>query len=195
MFADKRLNKSVGAAALVALITLSSSGCWFLWDDDGPARVTRDFWNAARDGNQEMVEALSVNHVGDFDVDADDAEITSISIGDTDIDGDEAEVVTVLEGLADDRDVTLEFRTALVKQDGEWLVEMGETTGRLLGAVMAAVGAELGEALGEGLGEAMEEMSDELADGLEEAADAMREAARELREERERRERERHDNR
>jgi hypothetical protein len=189
MLARKRLNRSVGVAALLAFVTLSSSGCWFLWDDDGPAQVTRDFWNAARDGNQEMVEALSVNHLGDFDVANDGGdEIRSISIGDTEIEGDEAEVVTVLEGMTDDRDVTLEFRTALVKEDGEWLVEMGETTGRLVGAVMATVGAELGEAFSEGLDEAMEGMSDEIAEAMEEAAKAMREAAEEMREERSRRE-------
>ena len=195
MFVRKRLSRGIGVTALVALITLSTSGCWFLWDDDGPAQVTRDFWNAARDGNQEMVEALSVNHMGDFDVDGDDSEIRSISIGDTEIDGDEAEVVTILEGMTDDRDLTLEFKTALVNEDGEWFVEMQETTGRLIGAVMATLGAELGEAISEGLGEAMEEMSDELAEGMEEAADAMREAARELRARRERDRRAGRDNR
>lgn len=186
MFALKSLRRGAGALALTALVTLSSTGCWFLFDD-GPSEVTRDFWNAARDGDQEMLEALSVNRRGDFNFDLDDGdnEIRSISIGDADVDGDEAEVETTIEGLADEREITLEFRTALVKHDGEWLVEMDETTGRLVGAVVEAMAGELGEAITRGLGQAMQGVSE----GLEEAGRALQEAAEEMREERERNDR------
>jgi hypothetical protein len=186
MFGYKSLRNGVGALALTALIAMSASGCWVLFDN-GPAEVTRDFWDAARDGNQEMVEALSVNRRGDFDFDFDDedSEIRSISIGETEIDGDEAEVETVIEGVAEDRDITLEFRTALVREDGDWFVEMDETTGRLVGAVVQAMAGELGEAITRGLGEAMQGVSE----GLEEAGRALQEAAEEMREERERNDR------
>lgn len=194
MFTHTRLHRRVGLFALLAAVGITSSGCWFLWDD-GPAEVTRDFWNAARDGNTEMVEALSVNRHGadfDFDLDDTDSEIRSISIGDTEIDGDEAEVLTVIEGTNEDMELTVEFKTALVKQDGEWLVEVEETTGRLIGAFMGEMASYIGEALGEGLEEAMEGMADELAEGMDELGEALQEAAAEMKE---RSERERRDNR
>ncbi|MDX1393921.1 MAG: hypothetical protein R3195_06010 [Gemmatimonadota bacterium] len=183
MFAHTRLHRRVGLFASLALVGLASSGCWFLWDD-GPAEVTRDFWNAARDGNTEMVEALSVNRSGmDLDFDGRAHEIQSISIGDTDIDGDEAEVVTLIEGENDDIEITVEFKTALVKQDGEWYVEMEQTTGRLIGAFLAEMSTYIGDAIGEGISEAMEDMSDELADGLAEGMDNLSEALQEAAEE------------
>lgn len=190
MLGHDSLRRGAGALALTALIAISTSGCRFLFGD-GPAEVTRDFWNAARDGNQDMVEALSVNRSDrddfdfDFDFDDDESDIRSITIGDADIDGDEAEVETIIEGVADEHDITLEFRTALVRQDGEWYVEMDETTGRLLGAAMKALAGELGAAITEGLGAAMEGLSE----GMEEAGRALQEAAEEMREERERRDR------
>jgi len=187
MLSRTRFGRSAGVLALTTLVTLSTAGCWFLLGDDGPAEVTRDFWNAARDGNTEMVQALSVNRPDDMDLDfdSDDTHIRSVSVGETEIDGDEAEVETVIEGNADDRDVTLEFRTALVKRDGEWYVEMGETTGRLVGAMMKEFAGELGEAISEGLGEAMQGLSE----GLDEAGQALKEAAEEMRREREERDR------
>ncbi len=174
------------------MVGLSASGCMFLWDE-GPAEVTRDFWDAARDGNSEMVEALSVNHLGDFDLEDQDSEIRSISIGDTEIDGDEAEVVTLIEGTNDDMELTVEFKTALVKEDGEWYVEMEKTTGRLIGAFMGEMASYIGETIGEELGDAMSEMSEGLAEGMQELGEAMQEAAEEMR--KEQRERERRDNR
>jgi len=172
MSAHRGIRRNTGLFALLALVGFSASGCFLSWDD-GPAEVTRDFWDAARDGNQEMVEALSVNHLDhDFDIDDTDSEIRSISIGDTDIDGDEADVETLLEGSNDDMDVTLEFQTALVKRDGEWYVEMDRTTGRLIGAAMAEVGAHVGAAVSD----AMEGMADEIADGISEGMDELGEA-------------------
>ncbi|MFV1987434.1 MAG: hypothetical protein ACC682_09130 [Gemmatimonadota bacterium] len=178
MLANKRLLRPAGLIALLAAVSLAASGCWVLWEDDGPAEVTRDFWSAARDGNEEMVEALSVNRPGNFTLDSDGGEVRSISIGDTDIDGDEAEVETVLEGIDNGNELTIEFETALVKRDGEWFVEMGETTGRLMGAVMAALGNRMGEAVSEAMGE----MADGLAESMEELGEALQESAKEMRE-------------
>jgi uncharacterized protein YukE len=177
----------------MAAVGLTSSGCGFIWDD-GPAEVTRDFWNAARDGNSEMVDALSVNdHGADFDLQDADSEIRSISIGDTEIDGDEAEVLTVIEGSNDDVEMTIEFKTALVKRDGDWYVELEETGGRLIGAFVG----EMVSHFGEEFGAAMSEMADELAEGMDELGEALQEAAEDMRERREeeRRERNRRDNR
>ena len=185
MIPHNRLRRRAGLFTLFALVSLSMTGCFLLWEDDGPAEVTRDFWNAARDGDQEMVEALSVNHIDGMDLDADDAsEIRSISIGATEIDGDEARVETLLEGTADDRDLEIEFKTILVRRDGEWLVEMEETTGRLAGAVIGALASELGEAIGDGLAEAMEGFGEELAEGMQELGEALQEAADEMKEKR-----------
>ncbi|MDH3732588.1 MAG: hypothetical protein OEU54_03600 [Gemmatimonadota bacterium] len=187
MLAHKRLQRRAGLLALFALVSVSTTGCFLLWEDDSPSEVTRDFWNAARDGNQEMVEALSVNHFDDMDLDSDDTEIRSISIGSAEIDGDEAEVETLLEGLAEDRELEIEFKTALVKRDGDWFVEMEETTGRLVGAVLGEMASELGEAISEGLAEAMEGFGEELAEGMEELSEALQEAAEDMKEDRDNR--------
>jgi len=186
MSAHRRIRRNAGLFALLALAGLSASGCWLSWDD-GPAEVTRDFWDAARDGNQEMVEALSVNRLDDFDIDDTDSEIRSISIGDTEIDGDAADVETLLEGWNDDMDVTLEFETALVKRDGEWYVEMDRTTGRLIGAVMAEVGAHVGEAIGEAMEGMAEEIAEGISDGMDELGEALQEAAEDMKDRRDNR--------
>lgn len=189
MLAHDRIHRNAGILAVLALVGLATSGCWFLPAvDDSPAEVTRDFWYAARDGNQEMVEALSVNRFDtDFDLNDSDSEIHSISIGEAKIRGDEADVETLLEGSNDDMEVTLEFETALVRRDGEWYVEMERTTGRLIGAVMAELGSHLGEAIGEAIEGMAEEISEGLAEGMAELGEALQEAADDLKERRDNR--------
>lgn len=189
MLAHNRMRRNAGLLAVLALVGLATSGCWFLPSfDDSPAEVTRDFWHAARDGNQEMVEALSVNRFDtDFDVRDSDAEIRSISIGDAEIHGDEADVETVLEGTNDDMDLTIEFETALVKRDGEWYVEMEETTGRLIGAMMGEFASYMGEAIGEAMEGMAEGIAEGLAEGMAELGEALQEAADDLKERRDNR--------
>ena len=127
--------------------------------------------------------ALSTNS-DDINLDFEDegSSIESVEIWDVEIDGDEAEVETRIEAVNEDRTLDIEFETVLVKRDGEWLVDLGETAGNMVGAMLGASMEQLGEAIGEGIGEAMEGMAEGLAEGMEEMGKSMQKAAEEMRE-------------
>ncbi len=179
-----RVHRVVRAAlpsAAIALGALFFGGCAFGADD--PGDVALRFWEAARDRDRETVLALSTNS-DDINLDFEDegSSIESVEIWDVEIDGDEAEVETRIEAVNEDRTLDIEFETVLVKRDGEWLVDLGETAGNMVGAMLGASMEQLGEAIGEGIGEAMEGMAEGLAEGMEEMGKSMQKAAEEMRE-------------
>lgn len=160
---------------LLGLVIVGSSACFMT---SGPEDVAYDFWDAARDGDRERIEALVLDPRDvRLDFEDEDARIESFEIGDAEIDDDVARVETWVTGSADDVVMDLEFETVLVRRDGEWWVDVEETGRRLVVAVVGASVEGLGEAIGEGMKGAMEG----LAEGMEEFGRALQEAGEEMR--------------
>lgn len=142
-----------------------------------PETVAERFWEAARDRDVAAVEALSIPAEGvSLDFDDEGTELGAIELGDAEVEGGRAEVATSLEVTSDERDMDLAFSTVLLRRDGEWLVDLGETGDQLVGAVLGTTMQELGEAPGEGMREAMEGMAEDMAEGMAEGMKAMGEA-------------------
>ena len=135
------------------------------------------FWTAAQEGDEETVRATSVETWADHRFDADgDTDIGDFSFGETEIEGDGARVETTIEHIGHDSTFEVSFETVLVKRDGEWLVDLGATTGQLVGSILGSTAAELASALADGLGEAMEQLGEGLADGMREMGEAIEQA-------------------
>jgi len=172
---NPREQRSVGRA-LLGLVVVAGAACFMA---SGPKDVAYEFWDAVSEGDRERIETLALDP-RDVRLDFEDEEsrIESFEIGEADVEGDVARVDTYLTGSNDDDVMELEFETVLVRRDGEWLVDLEETSRRLVVAVIGASMEGLGEAIGEGMKGAMEG----LADGMEELGRALQEASEEMRE-------------
>jgi len=157
------------ALVATALVTMACA--------DSPQYVAERFWTAAQQHDEETVRETSVEYRGDHRFDADDeAYIGEFSFGETEIEGDEARVETRLTHIDDDASLEVSFETVLVRRDGEWLVDLDETTSRMVGSILGATMRELGDVLAEGMGEAMEELTEGLTEGIREMGEALGDA-------------------
>lgn len=149
---------------------------------DGPQDVAERFWEAARDRDAAALEALSLpSDNTEFDLDNEDAQIWDLEIGSVAVEDGVAEVETKFKLDTEDLDIDVEFMTMVARHDGEWLVDMDETTGEIMKAVIGASMAEIGEAIGEGLHDAMEGIAEGLAEGMEELTEELEEATEKMR--------------
>lgn len=162
--------------ALLGLVAVAGAGCFMA---SGPEDVAYDFWDAAREGDRARVEELALDpRDARLDFEDGDARIESFEIGEAEVDGDVARVETRVTGANEEAELDLEFETVLVRRDGEWLVDLDETSRELVIAVVGASMEGLGEAISEGMKGAMEG----LAEGMEAFGRALQEAGEEVRE-------------
>lgn len=167
---------------LTALLLLAIGFTLAACGGEGPQDTAARFWEAAQNRDVAAVEALSIpSESSRFNFDDSDTEIDDLTIGELSVDGGRAEVETSLVLLGDDMNLEVEFSTVLVRQDGEWLVDMDETTDEIMKTIMGASVREIGEALGEGMKDAMEGMAEGFAEGMENMAKAFEDAAENIR--------------
>lgn len=161
---------------LSGFVILAGSACFMA---SGPEDVTLAFWEAARDGDRDAVEALALDP-RDVRYDFEDAgsRIESIEVGDGEVDGDVARVETWIAGTGEDVELELDFETVLVRRDGDWLVDVEATGRHLASAVVRASMEQVGRAIGEGVKGLLEG----LGEGLEEGGKALQEAGEDMRE-------------
>jgi hypothetical protein len=153
-------------------VTACSSG-------EAPESVAERFWQAVEQRDQETVLALSIEAEGmSMNFDDDNTVMEGLQIGETVIDGDQASVETRMTAVTEERTLDLEFETALVKRDGQWLVDLEETGSRMMKSVLGVSMQELGEAMAEGMKDAMEGVAEGMAEGMKELGEAMGDAAK-----------------
>jgi len=133
--------------------------------------VAQAFWDASAAGDTELARSY-VSESSSFKPEASDegdSSQGSMQLGDVEVDGDEATVATVVSGMNQDTPIEFEFATAMVREDGEWKVDMDKTTANLMQAAFGAMAEAMGNAfkgLAEGMAEGMKEGLSAMGDSL-----------------------------
>jgi hypothetical protein len=155
------------------------TGCW-LWGDS-PRDIAEHFWDANQDGDMELASAYVSSESSATVKRPDDGgmPMESYSLGAEEIDGDRATVETAMTANMGSQQLDVDFQTHLVREDGEWKVDLDRTTSDIMRAALGVTMEEMGEMVGEAMKGAMEG----LAEGLQEGMDAMGEAISEAAEE------------
>ena len=160
------------AGALILILAACSQG---------PEAVAEQFWEAGKNGDSETARSLvSENSSAQISEDA-QTPIVEYGVGDATVDGTEAMVGTTLVLELGNGTREVEFETALIQEDGEWKIDLDQTTSRMMGVILGATMEDLGAQLGEAMKGAMEGVAEGLAEGMREMGEALGEAAEESR--------------
>ena len=89
------------------------------------------------------------------------------------VDGDRATVETTVAA----EEMELAFETVLIRQEGDWKVDLDATTDEMMkslfGTTMGEFTKKMGEAMGEALGESMKAVTKGMAEGLQAMGEAL----------------------
>jgi len=142
-----------------------------------PHDVAGRFWEAVRTGDRETALSLA-SAASALEVDQLTAKrkIAEVLLGETLQSETSAIVRTSLQTETDGEPLRASFDTHLVREGGQWKVDVDATERELTSALFAASMREIGEALGEGA----QEFSKALEQGVEEMKEALREALEEM---------------
>jgi len=125
--------------------------------------VTQAFWEAGKAGDSELartyVSRASMATINDSDGDPATRDFT---LGAIEVDGDKAQVETTLSDWGDDGPTTVSFDTHVVKEGGEWKIDLDGTMGSMMGAVLGASVGAMAEAMGQAMQGAMEGMAESM---------------------------------
>lgn len=162
--------------ARAACVAVVAGGLVACSGGEGPASVAERFWTAARDRDEATLRATSIeSESASLKLDG-DAGVGEVQVGAAEVEGDEATVETQLTAETGERSIDLSFETVLVKRDGEWLVDLDETSSRMMKSLLGASMEELGEAMAEGMKEAMQGMAEGMTEAMQGMAEGMAEA-------------------
>lgn len=151
--------------------------------------VANRFWEASREGDVELVRTL-VASGGEAKINEPDDDSTPFgdySLGEVTVEDGVAAVATTLEGMqgAESREVA--FNTYLVREAGDWKVDLDRTTNDMMRVMLGVTMEQLGEMMGEAVGKAMGGMAEGLQEGMEAMGDALGEAVEKANKENEKR--------
>jgi hypothetical protein len=145
-----------------------------------PQQVTRDFWEALQAGDAATARTYaSTSSALRVDGLAGGRPIEAVLLGET-LQGESSAIVrTSLATAIEAQPIHTTFDTHLVREAGEWRIDVKATERELTTAIFASSMQQIGEALGEGV----QEFSDAIEQGAAEVTRALREALEELEQE------------
>ncbi len=174
--ATNDLGGFVRHSVAIVLVGLIGAGC----AGEGPDSVAERFWTAAQARDIETVEALSIESEStQLNFENTDNVIDSFELGESFEEDGETVVPTTLNSSSGENALEFDFETIMVRQDGDWKVDLDATSNRMIRAVLGASMGEIGEAIGEGMKDAMEGIAEGMAEGMREMGEAMGDAMEE----------------
>jgi hypothetical protein len=151
--------------AVFGLLVLGATACSQSSGD--PKQVAAAFWEATQAGDIELAKSYAVES-GSTELSQPDGDssIEAFTLGETTIDGEEATVETRVTTRAEQGTIDVDFQTVLVRETGEWRVDLGRTTQefatKFIGASLSDMAEQMGKALGEAMGSAMQGIADDM---------------------------------
>lgn len=145
--------------AMTALISCSQH-C------DDELTVAENFWSAMEARDIELARSYATDETANSVTIKDDAgdEEADIQFGDVTHEDGQALVATMIKAVNDDgSEMEMAMQTVLVKQNGEWKVDVDQTFMSLFGGAMGAMMEQMGEAMQQG----MEDMGKAMVEGME----------------------------
>ena len=141
---------------------------------EGPGAVAEAFWTASKEGDIERAKTyVAEGSKATMNNSGDSQSLGDFSLGEVTVDGDRATVETDVEA----EEMELAFQTVLVRQEGDWKVDLDATTDEMMrslfGTTMGDFTKKMGEAMGEAVGETMKAVAEGMAEGLEAVGEAL----------------------
>lgn len=154
-------------------------GCWL--GADSPREIAEHFWQASQDGDMELARTYvsSESSATLKSPDEGGMPLESYSIGEEEIDGDRATVETSMTATMGSQELDIDFHTYLVREDGEWKVDLDRTTGDIVRVAFGVTMEQMGDVVGEAMKGAMEGLAEGMREGMEAMGEAISEAAEE----------------
>jgi hypothetical protein len=140
---------------------------------DDPGAVAEAFWTASKAGDIELAKTYVAEGSKATMNNSGDSQLGDFSLGEVTVDGDRATVETDVAS----EEMELAFQTVLIRQEGDWKVDLDATTDEMMrslfGTTMGDFTKKMGEAMGEAVGESMKAMADGMAEGLQAVGEAL----------------------
>jgi hypothetical protein len=142
---------------------------------DEAKEVAQAFWEASKTGDTELAMSyVSNTSSARINQSEDDDPVGDIILGDAEVDGDEATVPTTLTNVGDETPMDVSFQTTLIREDGEWKVDLDRTMGNMMGSMLGASVGAMAQAMGEAMGSAMQGMAEGMQEGFEALNDSLK---------------------
>lgn len=141
---------------------------------DGPGAVAQAFWTASKEGDIDRAKTyVAEGSKATMSNPEKSQSLRKFSLGEVTVDGDRATVETTV--MAEETE--LAFETVLIRQEGDWKVDLDATTDEMMkslfGTTMGEFTKKMGEAVGEALGESMKAVAEGMAEGLQAMGEAL----------------------
>jgi len=158
--------KAHGLVSIMSCAVVCACGS----DTDQVRQVAEAFWEASKAGDMELAQTY-VSESSTFKPNQSDNDSPpgDVRLGRIELDGDEATVETTVSGLNEETPFDVEFETAMVRENGQWKVNMDKTAGSMMQGAFAAMAQAMGSAmsgLAEGMAGALQEGFENMGDSL-----------------------------
>jgi len=156
-----KLGRLISVAVSVLVLGCGGNGA------DEVLQAAQGFWDAAKANDLALAETyVSESSVFQMREENDDGPPGDVQLGSVEIDGGSATVQTTISNTGDEAPFGMDFETFLVRERGEWKVDMDKTTGSMMRGAFAAMAEAMGNAMA-GLAEGMAAgMSEALKEGF-----------------------------
>ena len=136
-------------------------------EKDESLAVAKDFWKAMKDRDVEKAKTYATAGSADaltINEDEKDQDV-EISFGDIEVKDGKSKIETNMRSIGGDMEMDIPMQTVLVKESGEWKVDVNLTMMSLFGGAMGA--------MMETMKEGMEEMGNAMAEEMKSSMDEM----------------------
>jgi hypothetical protein len=147
----------------LSLVVLFSFGCS---NSDESVTVAKNFWKAMEDRDLERAKSYATKATANslnINEENKDQEV-EIIFGEVTKEDGKTMVTTTMRTTQDENTMDIAMKTVLVKEEGEWKVDVDQTMMSLFGGAMGA----MMESMKEGMEEMGKAMADEMKAGFEE---------------------------
>ncbi len=143
-----------------------------------PRDVAEAFWSASKAGDVELAKSYIAEggNATIKDPDESGSSVGEYSLGESTVDGERATVETTIVSTGEQA-MEIAFQTVLVSREGDWKVDLDQTTDEMmksvLGTTMGELAKQMGQAMGDAMGGAMKGMAEGMAEGLKAATQTL----------------------
>jgi hypothetical protein len=135
--------------------------------------VAKEFWAALEDQNLEKAKSYAtIETRNSLQLnEREENEDVEIEFGEVTVEDSQTRVQTTMRSIGEESETTIPLETVLVKEEGEWRVDVDQTMMSLFGGAMGRMMEGLGEAMKDG----MEDMGKAMVEGMKGAMEEMEE--------------------
>lgn len=167
--------KTTALVTALAMLLTVLAGCG--GSGDTAIVVAGKFWDALKDQDLEKAKSYCTKESAEsltLKEDADDQEV-DYEFGDVDITKECVKIQTVLHSSSGEGESKAELTTVLVREKGEWRVDVSQTMLSMFGGAMENMMETMSDAMEDAMEEMSKKMNEEMQKAMEEMSGSMSE--------------------